>query len=224
MRSSPDSVGSLRLNIPISFAAISFVLTLGATLAFHWIPQVTPGQKWQDSLTFLIQAASAAATTAGAFYALRAIALNANQQGADATVTSQLQLSIKKTDRALEFISLWDAPHYAKARETVRQIAANASSTGLTKAEVVSKYLHERADSEQDIVVLLNLLEKVALVIYRDLADESLMYDFYHSIVNQAWEHLSGYVYDTRKKRGDRSVYKLLEDLQSNWKNKVDPI
>ena len=220
MNQNKDIVGVLKIHLPLSFAALSVMLT--ATLT--WI-QFSIDEKYKPILGFLVQAIGSNATAVGAFYALKTLNLNGEALRLQSMETQNIQNEVrlrqqqeKKMDRANQYMDKWDEPHMASARDTIREIMDTPLVNGESRRNRVLVCLERRPEVKKDITVVLNLLEKIAIAVEKDIVDAHVIKDFYMPIVPEVWEFLRAYADDLRDRKGVSTIYLSLENLDKSWK------
>jgi Domain of unknown function (DUF4760) len=131
-----------------------------------------------------------------------------------------LQQSAKQQHRShsiditREYINLWDEEQFARARVSVSGLRKKVNGSE-NPAGVLHHLLEENPQAEQDVTLILNLLEKIAIFRKENLLDEVLLSKFYKYIVLRCWEVLQFHVMERRSR--DADLYKNLEALCADW-------
>jgi hypothetical protein len=119
-------------------------------------------------------------------------------------------------DITREYINLWDEEPFARARVTVSELDKELNGDTEDRYVKLKDLLKERPEAEQDVTLILNLLEKIALFREQNLLDEVLLSKFYKAIVLRSWFVLQFHVIERRNRLGSE-LYKNLEALHKEW-------
>jgi Domain of unknown function (DUF4760) len=201
----PDAIQQFNIPVVIRFSAIAAVTTIILITLHFWFNQKGNTRATGD-LGFIIAAISGMAGTISAIYSYQSMRHSA-----------QLQEKHHKIDKSLELITLWDDEQLSTARITVSNILQNVNGNILDRSDYLRNHLRAQSVPRQDVTILLNLLEKVAICWEADLLDESLIKEFYQPIVEQCWTLFSGYVAECRLTRNNANLYAALERLHDRW-------
>jgi hypothetical protein len=199
----PDEIGRFNLRIVVGFASISFGAALILSLLFGILNE-NKQEKATKNLEFAISTIAMATGITGAAYAFQNIRQGANQQ-----------INHRRIDMTWECINRWDEEQFAQARVTIRELLQTINGSA-DRAEKLRDQLRQSPRAKQDITLILNLLEKIAIFWEADLLNEPLLRKFYRPIVLQCWEVLRIYVADRRNEvEGD--IYESIEALYKHW-------
>jgi hypothetical protein len=201
----PDEIKQFNVRIVIGFASISFAIAVGFIVAYGFF-NTRNNKQMTDNLTFGASMISAAAAISGAAYALQSL-----------RHTAYTQESYRRIDITRELIMRWDESLFAAARITIREIILEDGNPSLNRSEHLQEWLKQKPSARQDVTLILNLLEQMAIFWKAGLLDEALLKEFYKPIVQQCWMVLNPYVMVRRLEENDRSLYIALEQLHDNW-------
>jgi Domain of unknown function (DUF4760) len=199
----PDEIGRFNLRIVIGFASVSFGVALALTSAFAFF-NANDNAKVTKNFEFAISTLAMASGVTGAAYAFQSIRQGAKQQG-----------NTHRIDITREYINFWDEEQFAQARVTMGELFQTMNGNP-NRAEELRDRLKQDARAKQDITLILNLLEKIAIFWEADLLDETLLRKFYRPIVLQCWEVLKIYVTD-RRNEVNGEIYESIEALYKFW-------
>jgi Domain of unknown function (DUF4760) len=203
----PDEISTFRIRIVLGFASVSFAIALALTAIFFFLNTHKEKDKPSpiDTLTFGTSALSVAAAATGAAYALQSIRHGATQQK-----------KTRRIDITREYINLWDEERFALARISLTEIKQLLDENPTKRSETLRDHLRQNPKVVQDVTLILNLLEKVAIFWADDHLDNDLLQRFYKSIVIRCWELLEVHVIDRRSEM-DKTLYEHLEKLYTDW-------
>ncbi|MBE9033146.1 DUF4760 domain-containing protein [filamentous cyanobacterium LEGE 11480] len=197
----PDEIRQFNVRIVIGFASIAATIATVLTVAFV----ITNEERVRKNLTFGATAISMAAGVAGAAYGLQSLRQNNLQQKEN-----------RRIDATRAYIDRWDEPQFAQARITIRELSQTVNSAVSNKSEQLRDRIKQKPTAQQDVTLILNLLEKIALFWDAGLLYEPLLKQFYCPIVLQSWDVLKVYVAD-RRNEVDVELYKSVEKLYITW-------
>jgi Domain of unknown function (DUF4760) len=200
----PDAIGQFNVRIVFSFAATSVAIAAALTTAFT-IANNADNKKLTENIAFGASTISLAAGVTGAAYALQSLRHSSIQQHES-----------RRIDATRAYIDQWDEPQFAQARITIRELQQMNSGNTNNKSEQLRDSIKQKPNAQQDITLILNLLEKIALCWSAGLLHEPLLKQFYRPIVLQCWEILRVYVSDRRNERGD-DLFTHIEKLYTAW-------
>jgi hypothetical protein len=200
----PDEIGQFNVRIVIGFASLSFAIAVAFITAYGFFNHKND-KRMTDNLTFGASMISAAAAISGAAYALQSLRHNA-----------QIQEHYRRIDITRELIMRWDESSFAAARITVREILLSVTPHK-NRSDHLQDWLKQKPSARQDVTLILNLLEQVAIFWKAGLLDEGLLQEFYKPIVKQCWDVLNPYVMMRRLEENDKAVYAALEKLYDAW-------
>jgi hypothetical protein len=200
----PDEIGQFNVRIVFGFASISIAIAAALTAAFT-IANNTGDKKLTENIAFGASTISIAAGVTGAAYALQSLRQNHQQQQES-----------RRIDATRAYIDLWDEPQFAQARITIRELQDLNNGNTNNKSEQLRDSIKQKSNAQQDITLILNLLEKIALFWSAGLLHEPLLKEFYRPIVLQCWEILKVYVTDRRNERDD-DLFTNIERLYIAW-------
>jgi hypothetical protein len=216
----PDTLKELKLpeRLAIGFSTTFLLLTtLLIAVYVSFGRQEEPQKNKSAYLEFIIAAVSASATAAGAAYALQSIRANTRQQEEIFHKNLELQEQNRRTDLTLQFINLWDEAHVAEARATVSAIFKDADKNKQDKY-MIQQLIDSDPKSLQDVTLILNLLEKMAIARNKGLLDDEHLREFYFPIVNRCWDKLHFHVRHRRELvPSHKDLYLAIEKLHESW-------
>jgi Domain of unknown function (DUF4760) len=198
----PDEVRKINLSFPIGIASIATGIAVGLIGTYAYFAK-HEGKPITELLNFSNQVIGAAAASVGAAYALQSIRYSSKQQNQN-----------QKENFTSNLIQQWDSSAIVKARETI-----NIEIHGRTNPPALPLDAKSEAELIQSKTLLLNFLEKVAIYWKKDMLDETLLNEFFNSIIIQSWKELNVYVVERRRDKGDDTIYRNLESLYENMIN-----
>jgi Domain of unknown function (DUF4760) len=199
----PDEIGRFNLPIVVGFASMSVVMAVLLTSGFAFYNN-KDDTKAAKNFEVAINTFAMAAAISSAAYGFQGIRQGAKQQE-----------STHRVDITREYINLWDEEQFANARVTIRELLQTLNGTA-DRAEKLRDQLRQSPRAKQDITLILNLLEKIAIFWQADLLHEPLLRKFYRPIVLQCWEVLRIYVAD-RRNEVNGEIYESIEALHRYW-------
>jgi hypothetical protein len=200
----PDEIGQFNVRIVVGFASVSFAIAVAFIGAYGFF-NTKNNKQMTDNLTFGASMISAAAAISGAAYALQSLRHSAYTQE-----------KYRRIDTTRELIMRWDESLFATARITVREILLEDNHSH-NRNEHLQEWLKQKPSARQDVTLILNLLEQVAIFWKAGLLDEGLLREFYKPIVQQCWTVLNPYVMVRRLEENDKSLFMSLEQLHDAW-------
>lgn len=200
MAGNQDNFGELwniKFTVSLTAGLISLIFAVGFILAFVF------GKVDRDLLRFVVSTTATAAAITSAFY----VGENIRR-----TFTS------KKTDRSLQYISVWTSSSFASVRKSVRQVrdAIQEEPDQNRHAEVIKLLLNKNHDLEEDIITIMNFLEEISLSIQTGLVDEVILEDYFKVIVRRFCSVFSLWIAEQRRQRGNE-LYRCLTRLNEKW-------
>ncbi len=201
----PHAIQQFNIPVVVRFSAIATVTTITLITLHFWFNQKGNTQA-TGNLGFIIAAISGMVAAVSAIHSDQSMRHSA-----------QLQEKHHKIDKSLELITLWDDEQLSTARVTVNDILQNVNGNILDRSDYLRNHLRRQNAARQDVTILLNLLEKVAICGEADLLDAALIKEFYQPIVEQYWTLFSGYVAECRLTRNNANLYTALERLHDRW-------
>jgi Domain of unknown function (DUF4760) len=245
----PDKfTNQVSFTIVISAAATSFGLAALLTFGF-WSCIKKDDDRNAKTWEFGRDAIGMAAGISGAVYAFQSVRQNAGQQEKNLlqsarqhevtlkqSVNQQMEsarqheITLKQSaelqhrshsiDITREYINLWDEEPFAHACVTVSELIRKVNGATENRAGMLHQLLEENPQAKQDVTLILNLLEKIAIFRKENLLNEVLLRKFYQSIVLRSWEVLKFYAIDRRSQingENNGDIYENIEALYKEW-------
>jgi hypothetical protein len=226
----PDRLFGLKLNIVVGVAAVSFALSAALTFAF-WSCSKKDDDRNAKTCEFGRDAIGMAAGISAAAYAFQSVRQNAAQQKKSLEQSAEqheitlrqsadLQHRSHSIDITRDYINLWDEEPFAHARVKVSELIKDLNGTKENRAGKLHDLLKASPDTKQDVTLILNLLEKIAIFRQQELLNEILLRKFYEDIVLQIWEMLKSYATERREQMNGENhsgIYENLEALYKDW-------
>jgi hypothetical protein len=129
---------------------------------------------------------------------------------AAANIRGQIELSRKRT--ALRFIEAWPSEERSKERQALRRINAKELS-----AHDLVHQMGEDEDLERAARTHLNFIQAMAVAIRSGTADEALLYDYFHLIVEDTMELVKAYISYQREEYRHAEIWIHAEELGTSW-------
>jgi hypothetical protein len=192
-----------KFKFPIKITLLSILLALMVSGTYASVQDT----KIRESIAFTVTTLTAALGGIAAFYAL--------QELKQSLETRNLEEEARKVERTMALIGNWDEEQFAKARITIGELFQTMSANA-NRGEALRDRLNGDVTAKQDVTLILNLLEKVAIFCQTGLLNEPLLRNFYRPIVLRCWEVLEIYVAD-RRNEVNSDIYGGLEALYKEW-------
>jgi hypothetical protein len=176
----------------LTIGTVIGVLAIGLIVAFVVAPSA------RTSLTFAAAVIAGATAVYSTYYAA-------------ANIRGQVELSRKQT--SLRFIEAWPSNDRSSERQRLREINAHE----LSPEQLVAKMTEDK-DLERAARTHLNFIHAMAIAIRSDTADESLLYDYFHLIVEDTMELVQAFIVSQRAKHDRREIWIHAEELGVNWR------
>jgi hypothetical protein len=192
-----------KFKFPIKITLLSILLALMVSGTYASVQDT----KIRESIAFTVTTLTAALGGIAAFYAL--------QELKQSLETRNLEEEARKVERTMALIGNWDEEQFAKARITIGELFQTMSANA-NRGEALRDRLNGDVTAKQDVTLILNLLEKVAIFCQTGLLNEPLLRNFYRPIVLRCWEVLEIYVAD-RRNEVNSDMYGGLEALYKEW-------
>jgi Domain of unknown function (DUF4760) len=192
-----------KFKFPIKATLLSILLALIVSGTYASVQD----SKTRESIAFTVTTLTAALGGIAAFYAL--------QELKQSLETRDLEEEARKIERTMALIGNWDEDQFAKARITIGELFQTMSGNANRGDELCAR-LNRDVTAKQDVTLILNLLEKVAIFCQTGLLNEPLLRNFYRPIILQCWEAFKIYVMD-RRTEVNSDIYEGLEALYRDW-------
>jgi hypothetical protein len=126
----------------------------------------------------------------------------------------EAKLKNRKKQYAAQLISEWHSPEMSKL-----SVIANATKVNISQLEPkdVIEYLKGDPEKEHAMVATLNYLEKLAICINHDIADEPLLKDFFEGIVKRYHYTLKGLINLKRRELQNNRIFEHFIELAVKW-------
>ena len=198
------TVNSVRISILCSIIAI------GSYLYF------VKDKKIQDTINFIVQTIGVSAGVVSVIYA------GENIQRASKIKEEDEQL--RKTDRALNYISLWNNPNFYIVRDVSTKIKEIIySDENKNKKDehpkLANEALSKDKDLEQKLIDILNFLEEVSMAVNKQLINEDIIKDFFVHIFERYAQIYNDYINEQRRLKEYEQMYINFTTLNSKWRN-----
>jgi Domain of unknown function (DUF4760) len=192
-----------KFKFPIKTTLLAILLALMVSGTYASVQDT----RTRESIAFTVTTLTAALGGIAAFYAL--------QELKQSLETRNLEEEARKVERTMALIANWDEEQFAKARITIGELLQTMSGSANNR-EVLRDRLKSDVTAKQDVTLILNLLEKVAIFCQTGLLNEPLLRSFYRPIILRCWEVLEIYVAD-RRNEVNGEIYESLEALYKDW-------
>ena len=126
----------------------------------------------------------------------------------------QRDLVHKRKIAAAELITQWHNPEMAKL--TTIGAALRKEIVHLEPREVLELLSKDR-DKHQAMVSILNYLEKMAILLEHDMADEKVLRDFFEAIVRVYYHALKAFIAEQRRVMNTDKIFDRFEALAKRW-------
>ena len=119
-------------------------------------------------------------------------------------------------DRSLSYVQRWNSPSFDK-KKVIRLLRECTSQRHNVRENFISQSLEDDDDLKAEMVLILNFLEEMSILIHRRLVDESLLRDFFNSIVITYVTTFYSWIQVRRKLMLNDRLYERLTNLYENW-------
>ncbi len=189
-----------KITLTIRAGTIAFLLAVMFVLLFICLP----GHR--DILKFAAGVIAAAGAVTSAFY----IGQNLRQATAS-----------EKMSRTITYTARWNDPQFFYAKKDFRGIMEDLlqrkeQDPQKDRLVLINELISEEPDREQNLISVLNFLEELAILINRDVVDEEILDEFYHTVVVKCYSNLEPWIRELRSKRGERIFGDLIK-LYERW-------
>lgn len=190
---------SFTLSVKVRFFLVAFLIALASVLVYD---------KLDDDQRKVAEFGAAAfgVSLAGvsAIHAYRGI-----------IYTQKVAEESKKIERTIDYISRWDDPDIAAKLIRIKQVLSEASTADVR----ISKYLKDKNKEQelQDIVGILNLLEKIAFFVYEGDIHKEKLAAYYRDIFYAFYDEFHQFIQDRREEKGQENLYSYFEVLHHEW-------
>ena len=192
----------IKLNVKVPFATLFIGLFLTA-LASLLVGYVVKGSSITDVL------GTSGLGIAGTTLIYAALQFHLSNQ------IRMEELRIQRLEKSLEFMANISEPSMANMLRITALVAKELSSgTGKSAIEIVeSDESHHAA-----VVAALNYLERLAIMVRFDAADESILRDFFSVPVRRTWHNYHDWIATKRQEWHTNDLFAELEWLADRWK------
>ncbi|MDT0620866.1 DUF4760 domain-containing protein [Croceitalea vernalis] len=128
---------------------------------------------------------------------------------------NQSQIALKKKEVSLLLVSQYNTPEMTTLSTLSAQLKKDVEKL---EAKEVAEYLQKNKESRKAMVATMNFYEKLAISIDQDLADESLLKEFFRGIIQDTYNVLKAYIEYLRKERKNQKIFDRFEELAIKWK------
>ncbi|MFY0608601.1 MAG: DUF4760 domain-containing protein [Cyclobacteriaceae bacterium] len=128
---------------------------------------------------------------------------------------NQSQITLKKKEVSLLLVSQYNTPEMTTLSTLSAQLKKDVEKL---EAKEVADYLQKNKESRKAMVATMNFYEKLAIAIDQDLADESLLKEFFRGIIQDTYNVLKAYIEYLRKERKNQKIFDRFEELAIKWK------
>lgn len=188
-------IPELRITITVA------VLSVAAAVIVTWVyGKASPGNR--DVIRFATTSLSVAAAITSASYIGRGLRLNAQSE---------------KETRTLAFPARWNHSSNSNTKSSVRGFLKELENIPEKERR---EYIETKFDADGDlktrITDALNFLEEMAVCVEMEIVDETLLRDFFLSIVIKYYDIMRPWI-DSRRGINSR-IYKSLTNLYNRWR------
>lgn len=207
----PDTLGRIRLQFTLTLGAL---LVQGTSVMIFMFSR-TNSEREREVFIFAGIAIVGSAIILSLAYLMSAL----NQ------VSKSIQSinNIPKIDRSLGYIARWSSPTLNEARKKIAFLVQTAEENYPNSAKelefIMERKFEEEPDLVQDLVLILNFLEEMAIGIKLGVLDEKLLKEFYRSIVISFSEKFGRFIFKRRKMTFNAKLYSSFENLSEVWRN-----
>jgi hypothetical protein len=218
MAKSPDILGRIQIQFPITFSALASVALIGIT---YWYWRLDGDLK--STLIFFLAGAAAVAQITASFYTACILSATLEKDERDAEreksalereeareKREQVRQELSLKQAAFRFGERWNDASMYHARDTLREIALRDKS----QAELL-EYIKSNLTS---VIHVLNFLEEIATSCRHEVVHKELMRNQFDFVVVNTWEILFPWIKQHRVERSSKSLWEDLENLYYGWK------
>jgi Domain of unknown function (DUF4760) len=188
----PGKLAEINIKIPIRIGVLGLLASIAFALTFHTLDK-EPNKK---TLEFFTAVLGASAGITSAFYVGESIRLNAES---------------KKLDRTTVFISRWSDPSFdsvRKAGHDIDKITKNAPAE--RHSDIIQQALEDDLDLKIRALDALNFLEVMALCMHFGIIEETVIHEYYRSIVQSYCKMFGLWIERLRIDTGNKQLFKHL--------------
>ena len=199
-----DKIGTINPRIDLKVSGVVGLISVLLIILYTNKPD------WRKNLEFIASTLTAGAAIASAIYFVR------NSEHESKNREKEL-----KIDRALALNNRWHQISQVNLNDEVLSFIAELQN----KADV-DKYtfIHEKFESKdknvnlkQQIVLILNFFEELAIAVENEVVDEKIVFDSYKSIISRYYNLFSTWIVEIRRLGNNNRYYKSLESLYQKW-------
>lgn len=126
---------------------------------------------------------------------------------------------LRKTDRALKYISKWNDPSFYMVRDVVSSITPiiKQEDDANKHSRLVYDHVCENYSLDQKVNDILNFLEEISIAVNKDLVNQDLIKEFFSFIFERYAFVFAYYINEKRRLRNNTSMYKNFTELNDKW-------
>lgn len=203
-----NQVARFKVNadVPITIGIFTFSFIFIAICLFLYVPKDN-----KQDVAFASGVIVAASGVYGAFYAGSAL---------------RESLYSRKIDRTVDCAVRWLDTSLVDAKKLTKQIAVqaveidNEDKRGAKIIQLIGTTgTLEAEEKELAIATVLNFLEQLAVFVEKEVVDEELLRDFYHTIVVRHYFAFKPWIEERQRNKGltSKRLYKSLTGLYERW-------
>ena len=127
---------------------------------------------------------------------------------------------LRKTDRALNYISQWNDPNFYIVRDVVKVIVPIIKDEKENEhSRIINESVTSKPELDQKVNDILNFLEEVSMAVNENLVNVDIIRNFFEFIIKRYVSVFEVYINEKRRLRKYPDMYINLTSLNQIWAN-----